>query len=188
MEIMLNKVKIGWKQYDVVFSESKLNSGAELYGQVNYDSCVITLREEASPDQQRATLIHEMLHAISEMYGLELEEKLVTDLANALFTVYKDNFAKCRTSGLAAGERSEIEENAPMKADKTAGECSHSKDKNWQYKIAIYCEDQPQAITAHGADEYVIIAKRGKDVYMSHRLGSEITKQDLLKVIEKSPF
>lgn len=86
-----DRVKVGWKNYDVVFSESRLNSGPELYGQIDYNACTITLRESASPDQQRATLIHEMLHAVSDMYGLGLEEKLVEDLTNALYTVYKDN-------------------------------------------------------------------------------------------------
>lgn len=86
-----NSIKIGWKTYDVVLADSRLNSGAELYGQVDHDSCVITLRAASSPDQMRATLIHEVLHAIADMYGLELEEKLVTDLANALYCVYKDN-------------------------------------------------------------------------------------------------
>lgn len=86
-----NRIKIGWKEYDVVMAPSRLNSGAELYGQIDYDAGVITLRESSTPDQMRSTLIHETLHAVSEMYGLELEEKLVTDLANALYTVIKDN-------------------------------------------------------------------------------------------------
>ena len=94
LELMPNRIKVGWKTYDIVFSESRLNSGGDLYGQIDYDNCVITLRDSSSPDQVRATLIHETLHAISEMYGLELEEKLVTDLANALYTVFKDNRAK----------------------------------------------------------------------------------------------
>ena len=92
MTAIPNRIKIGWKQYDVVFADSRLNSGAELYGQINYDNCTITLRESSSPDQLRATLIHEVLHAIAEMYGLPLEEKLVTDLANALYTAIKDNY------------------------------------------------------------------------------------------------
>ena len=91
LEILPNEIKIGWKTYNVEFSSARLNSGEELYGQINYDNGTITIRECSTPDQIRATLIHEVLHAISEMYGMGLEEKLVTDLANALYTVYKDN-------------------------------------------------------------------------------------------------
>jgi hypothetical protein len=90
-ETMPNEVNVGWKTYAVELSPARLNSGGELYGQIDYDNGVITIRESSTPDQQKATLIHEILHAISEMYGLELEEKLVTSLANALYTVYKDN-------------------------------------------------------------------------------------------------
>lgn len=82
-----DRVKVGWKNYDVVLTESRLNSGAELYGQINYDAQVITLRENSTHDQLCTTLLHEVLHAVSDMYGLGLEE----DLANALYTVYKDN-------------------------------------------------------------------------------------------------
>lgn len=86
-----NKVKVGWKTYDVILADPTLNGGDELYGQIDYDRCTITLRAAASPDQQRATLVHELLHAVSNMYGLNLDEKLVEDLANALYCVYKDN-------------------------------------------------------------------------------------------------
>ena len=91
LEILPNQIKIGWKTYDVEYASAKLNSGEELYGQINYDAGVITIRECSTPDQMKATLIHEVLHGISEMYGMGLEEKLVTDLSNALYTVYKDN-------------------------------------------------------------------------------------------------
>ena len=109
MTVIPNRIKIGWKQYDVVFADSRLNSGAELYGQINYDNCTITLRESSSPDQLRATLIHEVLHAIAEMYGLPLEEKFVTDLANALYTAIKDNFVEVKADEIAKEDKLEAE-------------------------------------------------------------------------------
>ena len=86
-----DRVKVGWKNYDVVLTEPRLNSGAELYGQIDHDAQIITLRGTSTHDQLCATLLHEVLHAVSDMYGLGLEEKLVEDLTNALYTVYKDN-------------------------------------------------------------------------------------------------
>ena len=86
-----DRVKVGWKNYDVVIIDSRLNSGPELYGQIDHDAQVITLRGSSTHDQLCATLLHEVLHAVSDMYGLGLEEKLVEDLTNALYTVYKDN-------------------------------------------------------------------------------------------------
>lgn len=86
-----DRVKVGWKDYEVVLTEARLNSGAELYGQIDHDAQIITLRGTSTHDQLCATLLHEVLHAVSDMYGLGLEEKLVEDLTNALYTVYKDN-------------------------------------------------------------------------------------------------
>ena len=99
-----NKVKVGWKTYDVILADPTLNGGDELYGQIDYDRCTITLRAAASPDQQRATLVHELLHAVSNMYGLDLNEKLVTDLANALYCVYKDNSSCTKKDYKTLGE------------------------------------------------------------------------------------
>jgi hypothetical protein len=86
-----DRVKVGWKDYKVVLTEARLNSGAELYGQIDHDAQIIMLRGTSTHDQLCATLLHEVLHAVSDMYGLGLEEKLVEDLTNALYTVYKDN-------------------------------------------------------------------------------------------------
>ncbi len=109
LEKLPNEIKVGWKTYNIEFSSAKLNSGGELYGQIDYDNGIITIRESSTPDQIRATLIHEVLHAISEMYGLELEEKLVTDVANALYTVYKDNATKKLSSEMVENDDQEIE-------------------------------------------------------------------------------
>lgn len=86
-----SKIKIGWKEYEVRKSSAVLNSGDDLYGQIDYNAKTITLCDANSSDQDECTLIHEVLHGISEMYGLGMEEDLVERLANALYTVMKDN-------------------------------------------------------------------------------------------------
>lgn len=86
-----NQIKIGWKTYVVLVKPTALNSGEELFGQIDYAASTITLREGNTQAQSECTLIHEMLHGISDMYGLDLEEKTVTVLANALYAVIKDN-------------------------------------------------------------------------------------------------
>ena len=91
MFVIPNKIKIGWKNYDIRHCEECLNSGDELFGQIDYQQCIITLREKNTSMQNECTLIHEALHGISEMYGLDLSEDTVTRLANALFTFLFDN-------------------------------------------------------------------------------------------------
>ncbi len=86
-----NYVKIGWKNYDVRYAEERLNSGNELFGQIDYQTCKITLREHNTQEQNECTLIHEILHGVSEMYGLNMEEEQVERLANALYTLLVDN-------------------------------------------------------------------------------------------------
>ena len=84
------KIKIGWKSYEVKHAKETLNSGDALYGQIDYDKQVITLRDSNTAIQDEATLVHEVLHGISDMYGLDLNEKTVTLLGDALYTVMRD--------------------------------------------------------------------------------------------------
>ena len=91
---MLEKIKIGWKEYKIEHSKVKSTlvvEGSECYGQISYDDQVIYLREGNTEEQDRATLIHEALHGISDMYYLKLDEETVTRLGDALYTVIKDN-------------------------------------------------------------------------------------------------
>ena len=86
------KLKIGWKDYFIYPGEEFLNSGDELYGQIDYQQDRILLRAHNTQAQSECTLIHEVLHGISDMYGIEMSEETVTRLANALYTVLCDNY------------------------------------------------------------------------------------------------
>lgn len=91
---LIDKVKIGWKEYGVKLVETQqtLKSGAkECYGEIFYDEKVIHINKSYDVEQQEETLIHEVLHGIEEMYSLELGEETVTRLAQAMYTVLKDN-------------------------------------------------------------------------------------------------
>lgn len=88
------KIKIGWKDYNVQIvssSQTLIDGGDECYGQILYDKCVIYLNENNSTEQHVVTLIHEVIHGIEDMYGLELGEENVMRLANALYSIIKDN-------------------------------------------------------------------------------------------------
>ena len=86
-----NEVKIGWKKYKVALANEALNSGETLYGQIDYDRQTITLRQSNTEEQNEETLIHEVLHGISDMYGMEMTEEFVAKLSNAVYTFLKDN-------------------------------------------------------------------------------------------------
>jgi len=88
------KIKIGWKDYTIEktdVSEKLLLNGAICYGEIEYDDQIIRLNNSFSDEQKELTLIHEMLHGISNMYTLDMSEDVVTKLANALYITIKDN-------------------------------------------------------------------------------------------------
>lgn len=91
---MLDKIKVGWKEYDVKLVEPSstltVNEGV-CYGDIDYNKNLIQLNKNYSEEQQKATLIHEVLHGISEMYSLDLSEDTVTRLGNALYSTLKQN-------------------------------------------------------------------------------------------------
>ena len=88
------KIKIGWKEYRVEKVDKEciltVDSGT-CYGEIEYGECLIRLNSNNTDEQNQATLIHECLHGISEMYTLDMSEDLVTKLANAIYTTIKDN-------------------------------------------------------------------------------------------------
>ncbi|MDA3730059.1 hypothetical protein PBV87_00840 [Niameybacter massiliensis] len=91
---MVEKIKIGWKEYGIQCVESSnvlMNGGMECYGEILHDKCLIRLNVSNTEDQMRATVVHEILHGIENMYGIDLGEEVVTKLGNALYTLVKDN-------------------------------------------------------------------------------------------------
>lgn len=89
-----SRVKIGWKRYKVIRGkhESMLISGGDLlYGCIDPTRGEIHLNDDYSTQQQKATLLHEMVHGISDMYGLGFDEPTVEVFSDALFTVMCDN-------------------------------------------------------------------------------------------------
>ena len=51
----------------------------------------ITIKEGLKVEQERSTLLHESIHAISDTLGLGLTEKQVQGLETGLFAAIRDN-------------------------------------------------------------------------------------------------
>jgi hypothetical protein len=93
---MVSNLKIGWKDYKIIITEPKAPlhiHGIECFGKIDYLDQKIFLRRANTEEQMIATLIHEVLHGIGDMYQIEslTKEKLTTKLADALYTILKDN-------------------------------------------------------------------------------------------------
>lgn len=95
---MIDKIKIGWKEYDIDIYESELsdenNKDVEIFGDMNPKTGKIRLTNKYGQETLESTLIHEVLHAIDDMYGVGLTENAVEALGNGIYTVLKDNDLK----------------------------------------------------------------------------------------------
>ena len=90
----MKSVKIGWKEYEIVEAEintAMIEDPKECYGEIDYNKCKIYLNANYDEKIKQETLLHEILHGITDMYDLDMSENFVTRLSNALFTAIKDN-------------------------------------------------------------------------------------------------
>lgn len=84
-------INILYKTYSVK-QEKNLHDGQDdLYGQIHYLPEQIFLNIDASNSQKEATLIHEVIHGLDEMYRIGLNEEQVEKLGNAFYMLIRDN-------------------------------------------------------------------------------------------------
>lgn len=89
-----NKVKIGYKEYEIIKKEELYVLPDELYGKIDYDKEQITLSSKYSQRQQNQTFLHEVIHGIFEkldMKELENNEVVVNQLSKELYMLILDN-------------------------------------------------------------------------------------------------
>ena len=92
------KVRVLFKEYTIEEQINLHDEEGELYGQIDFLQEKILLNAEASEEAKKATLIHEIVHALDEMYKIGLEEEQVEKLGNALYMLSRDNkelFSTC---------------------------------------------------------------------------------------------
>ena len=90
--IIPDSVNILFKKYTVCRDNNmRDDKGNLLYGQINHIEQMITLNEDAGLEQQKATLMHEMVHGLDDLYSIGLKEKQVEKLGTALYMLVQDN-------------------------------------------------------------------------------------------------
>lgn len=90
-----NSVRIGGIEYTVRYIPD-LNDGVNmLYGEINYNDCLINLSEThgTAHEHRCVTLWHEILHGIREHSCMEIEdeEAIVDMFARGIYQVLQDN-------------------------------------------------------------------------------------------------
>ena len=79
------RLKILGKYFKIILTEEGD------YGSCDIEKCEISLRTTQDPQQMRDTLLHETLHAISDMLDLKYTEKQVHLGATGLYALLHDN-------------------------------------------------------------------------------------------------
>lgn len=88
---ILRKIKVLYKEYTVEETANLHDSGGDLYGQIHYLPEKILLNTDAKEEQKKSTLLHELVHAMDEIYSMGLKEEQVEKLGSALYMLQKDN-------------------------------------------------------------------------------------------------
>lgn len=97
--VIPEKIKILYKDYTVTQEQNLHDGNDDLYGQINYSDQTIRLDEQYSDEQKKATLIHEIVHGLDDMYQIGLSEKKVSKLGVAFYQMVKDNPELFREAG-----------------------------------------------------------------------------------------
>ena len=92
----MEKIKIGYKTYDIVYDNEYLDE-KELAGEIDYYNKKIIVRNDRDEVEFLNTFIHEVLHGIFYQSGdrnLKEDENLINCIANGLTQVIVDNGIK----------------------------------------------------------------------------------------------
>ena len=84
-------IAVGSFDYKIV-SVPNLANDYKLLGQSLADSQVIKIEADSTPQTKAQVLFHEMVHAISDVYNCELEEKNIDRIAQGIASVLARDF------------------------------------------------------------------------------------------------
>lgn len=91
----MNKIKIGCLTYDVLDWDKKEAEESRCYGMHSSRLQRIKVDSSASKERKKEVFLHEVLHAVWNQWipsdEKSDEEKIVSQLAMGLTTVFKDN-------------------------------------------------------------------------------------------------
>lgn len=93
-EKVIDKIKVGGLYYKIVELDFiEINGDRNFKGACRYRNLEIELLKEIPEELKNQTLVHEILHAIIEEVGIDLEEEedFVNRISKVLYQVLKEN-------------------------------------------------------------------------------------------------
>ena len=91
---MIENLKVGWIEYEVIekeYDDSLINKGKQCYGKISYENRIIYINKGFHEREKASTLLHETIHAIDNFMSLDMDERVVTTIADGLSMVISDN-------------------------------------------------------------------------------------------------
>jgi hypothetical protein len=88
----MHKVRIGHRDFKI--EPFPQGFGERLFGETDYDTLSIRVHDRLEPSVKASTLLHEIVHAIYDEYGIskdDEEERVVNSISNGLSQVIRDN-------------------------------------------------------------------------------------------------
>lgn len=85
-----DKIKVGGNVYPIRFVEN-MGIDRNLYGNTNHSVGFIEIDASLVGQTKKSTFIHEMLHALDNVYDIGLSEHQVSLLEAALYAFLEDN-------------------------------------------------------------------------------------------------
>lgn len=88
---MPSTIVIGPHHYRVDLVHKPRDSGGDLWGSIDLSEQVLRLDDDLSAENLPVVLLHEILHGVSYMVGLEMDERTVGTLSRVLVDVGRRN-------------------------------------------------------------------------------------------------
>ena len=88
-----NKVKIGYKEYEIIKQPEIIELKGEYYGECKSNEEKIIIADKFSQKIQNQSFLHELLHCIANKYDLEInyDEHAIQLLSTGLYEAIIDN-------------------------------------------------------------------------------------------------
>jgi len=86
----MKTLKIMGVQYQINFVDDNTRTDCAM-GRMDSKAAIININKSMPEDNQRVTLLHEVMHCLSEMLNLELTEKRIAGLSTGIFEVMEIN-------------------------------------------------------------------------------------------------
>ena len=83
------KIKVAGILYDVQYCSNEEMNG--LIGSADFNRQLIRINNEHTEQTQEIAGVHEILHIISDAYGVGLTEEQIKILTHGIIALYKDN-------------------------------------------------------------------------------------------------